>query len=188
MSKTQDISLRAHTVVVSPKKTKKGRRNCRGRRPRRNLKKWPKYAVVFDCETRIDTRQGLTFGFYRVLRLDGDTYQLEEEGAFFDDNLATRERDVLERYAATADTEVRTFPPRFPLHPRSKLKTSFLPVCAKRCFDRWLQSSLRSSLAWLAGGRKGRKKRRRRTSGRSCLCSIPTEMKTCTFRNSDRSD
>ena len=34
---------------------------------------WPEYAVVFDCETRIDTSQDLTFGFYRVLRLHGDT-------------------------------------------------------------------------------------------------------------------
>ena len=86
MSEKQDIFLRAHTVVVS-KKTKKGKRKRRGRRPRRNLKEWPKYAVAFDCETRIDTGQSLTFGFYRVLRLEGDTYQLEEEGAFFDDDL-----------------------------------------------------------------------------------------------------
>ncbi len=115
-----DIFLRAHTVVVDPKKGKKGKRKRRGPRPRRNLKKWPKYAVVLDCETRIDTVQGLTFGFYRVLRLEGDTYQLEEEGAFVDDDLAARERDVLERYVHTADTEVKSFPPRFPLHPRSQ--------------------------------------------------------------------
>ncbi len=120
MSETQDIFLRAHTVVVAPKKGKKGKGKRRGRNLRRGLKKWPEYAVVFDCETRIDTRQGLTFGFYRVLRLIGDAYQLEEEGAFFDDDLAARERDVLERYVDTADTEVKSFPPRFPLYPRSK--------------------------------------------------------------------
>jgi hypothetical protein len=118
MSETHDIFLRAHTVVVNPRKPKNRKR--RGRRPRRNLKRWPEYAVVFDCETRTDTGQGLTFGFYRVLRLDNDTYQLEDEGAFFDDDLAARERDVLEMYVNTADTEVKTFPPRFPLHPRSK--------------------------------------------------------------------
>jgi hypothetical protein len=120
MSEKHDIFLRAHTVVVDPKKGKKGTGKRRGRHPRRNLKKWPKYAVVFDCETRIDTGQGLTFGFYRVLRLDGDTYQLEEEGAFFDDDLPAHERKLLERYVGTADTEVRSFPPRFPLHPRSE--------------------------------------------------------------------
>jgi hypothetical protein len=81
--------------------------------------KWPDYAVIFACETHIDTRQGLTFGFHRVLRLDGDTYQLDEEGAFFDDDLTARERDVLEGYVDTADTEVKSFAPRFPLHPRS---------------------------------------------------------------------
>ena len=68
-----------------------------------------------------DTRpggQGLTFGFYRVLRLEGHTYQLEEEGAFFDDDLSARERGILEKYVTTADTEVKLFPPRFPLYPR----------------------------------------------------------------------
>src|SRR5260370_38045062 len=118
MSEKHDIFLRAYKVVVNPKKTKKGRR--RGSRPRRNLKKWPKYAVAFDCETRIDTGQDLTFGFYRVLRLDGETYQLEEEGAFFDDDLPAHERKALERYVSAADTEVKSFPPQFPLHPRSE--------------------------------------------------------------------
>jgi hypothetical protein len=120
MSETQDIFLRAHTVVVDSKKGKKGKGKRRGRDLRRGLKKWPKYAVVFDCETRIDTGQGLTFGFYRVLRLDADTYRLEEEGAFFDDDLAARERDVLEGYVDAADTEVKSFPPRFPIYPRSR--------------------------------------------------------------------
>src|SRR5579863_3879292 len=120
MSEKQDIFLRAHTVVVDSKKAKKSKRKRRGGDPRRSPKKWPEYAVVFDCETRIDTRQSLTFGFYRVLRLDSDTYQLEEEGAFFDDDLSARERNVLERYVDTAETEVKSFPPRFPLHPRSR--------------------------------------------------------------------
>jgi len=118
MSEKHDIFLRAHTVVVNPKKAKKGKR--RGQDPRRNLTEWPEYAVVFDCETRIDTGQGLTFGFYRVLRLNGDTYRLEEEGAFYDDNLPAHERTVLERFVRTADTEIRSFPPLFPLHARSK--------------------------------------------------------------------
>jgi hypothetical protein len=120
MSEKQDIFLRAHTVVVDSKNGKTGKGKRRRRDLRRGPKKWPGYAVVFDCETRIDTGQDLTFGFYRVLRLEGDTYQFEEEGAFYDDDLAARERDVLERYVDTADTEVKSFPPRFPLHPRSR--------------------------------------------------------------------
>jgi hypothetical protein len=119
MNEKQDIFLRAHTVVVDSTKGKKGKRKRRGSRPRRNLKKWPEYAVVFDCETRIDTGQALTFGFYRVLKLQGPTYLLEEEGAFFEDNLPVHERKILEKYVFTADTEVRSFPPQFPLHPRS---------------------------------------------------------------------
>src|SRR6266576_1854775 len=118
MAETQDIFLRAHTVVIGPKKAKKGKR--RGCSPRRSLRRWPEYALVFDCETRIDTGQGLTFGFCRVLRLEGSIYQLEEEGAFFDDDLAARERGILENYATTADTEVKSFPSRFPLHSRSQ--------------------------------------------------------------------
>jgi hypothetical protein len=116
MSETQDIFLRAHTVVVD---SKKGKRKRRDRRPRRNLKKWPEYAVVFDCETRIDTRQGLTFGFYRILKLEGVAYVLDEEGAFFDDDLPAHERKVLEQYLSIAETEIKSFPPQFPLHPRS---------------------------------------------------------------------
>src|ERR1700722_9108959 len=117
MSEKHDIFFRAHTVVVNLKKAKKGK--GRGRDLRRGQKKGPKYAVVFDCEPRIDTGQGLTFGFYRVLRLDGDTYLLEQEGAFFDDTLPAHERKVLERYVSTAETEVKSFPPEFPLHRRS---------------------------------------------------------------------
>ena len=43
-------------------------------------KKWPDYAVVFGCESRTDN------------------YVLEEEGAFFDDDLPSAEREVLEAY------------------------------------------------------------------------------------------
>jgi hypothetical protein len=107
MSEKHDIFLRAHTVVVDPKKDKKSNGKRRGRDLRRGPKKWPDYTVVFDCETRIDAGQGLTFGFYRVLRLDGDAYQLEEEGAFYDDDLAPRERDVLAKYADTEGTEIK---------------------------------------------------------------------------------
>jgi hypothetical protein len=120
MTETQDIFLRAHTVVAGSKKSEKTKGKRRGRDLWRSLCKWPRYAVVFDCETRIDTRQNLTFGFYRVLRLQDDFYVLEEEGAFFDDDLPCRECDVLDAYVRTADTEVKSFPPRFPFHARSK--------------------------------------------------------------------
>jgi hypothetical protein len=55
------------------------------------------YAVVFGCESRTGITQELTFGFYRVLKLNGDSYVLEEEGGFFDDDLPVDERRLLAR-------------------------------------------------------------------------------------------
>src|SRR5256885_2137851 len=112
-----DIFLRAHTVVVDkPKLVKK-----KGRlRASKKHVKWPQHALVFDCESRTDTRQELTFGFYRILELKEGAYELVEEGAFFDDHLSARERAILEAYVNIADTEVTSFPPKFPLHSRSE--------------------------------------------------------------------
>jgi hypothetical protein len=116
MSEKHDIYFRAHTVVIDkPKQPKSGTR-----RPRANVAKWPKHALVFDCESRTDTSQELTFGFYRVLKLNGKTYDLVEEGAFFDDDLLAHEHEVLESYVSTAVPDVTSFPPQFPLYSRSE--------------------------------------------------------------------
>jgi hypothetical protein len=72
------IILRAHSET---------RRRRRGRVPGnpKNPPKWPPYALVVDCETRIDERQSLTFGFFRLLRnVDGVYGEVREEGAFYD--------------------------------------------------------------------------------------------------------
>jgi hypothetical protein len=42
--------------------------------------------VVLDSECRVDAKQELTFGFYRVLELTGTAYEPVEEGAFFHDD------------------------------------------------------------------------------------------------------
>jgi hypothetical protein len=116
MSETLDIYLRAHTVVLDePKRPMRGKN-----RPPGNLVKWPELALVFHCESRTDVSQGLTFGFYRVLRLKGDSYVLEEEGTFFDDELPADEREVLETHVRAAVPDITSFPPRFPLHSRSE--------------------------------------------------------------------
>jgi len=140
MSEKHDIYFRAHTVIIDKlKPTKKDtvRRRTRG-------KKWPTYALVFDCESRIDTGQELTFGFYRVLKLNGTTYDLVEEGAFFDDDLPTHEREILDSYLSEAIPDVTSFPPQFPLHSRSKFLRSILYKYARKgalivgfnlCFD-----------------------------------------------------
>jgi hypothetical protein len=71
------LYLRAHTVVLDqPKRcSSKGRITAPSELP-----KWPDHAVVFGRESRTDITQELTFGFYRILRLNGDTYVLVEEG------------------------------------------------------------------------------------------------------------
>jgi hypothetical protein len=119
MSETLDIYLRAHTVVLDePKRPMRGKN-----RPPGNLVKWPELALVFHCESRTDVSQGLTFGFYRVLRLKGDSYVLEEEGTFFDDELPADEREVLETHVRAAVPDITSFPPRFPL----SVSTSAMP-------------------------------------------------------------
>jgi len=119
MTEKHDIYLRAHTVVVERvKRTEPAERTVA--RPRKNLPKWPKYALVFDCESRTDTGQELTFGFYRILKLNGDAYELVVEGAFLDDDLPAREREILKSYLATAVPDVGCFPPEFPLFSRTE--------------------------------------------------------------------
>jgi hypothetical protein len=79
--------------------------------------------LVFDCETRTDKAQALTFGSYRFL-VEG---RCLEEGLFYGDDLLPRERAVLERYVAThaADTDPRGIPERsIPSNPKLMLLSS----------------------------------------------------------------
>jgi hypothetical protein len=88
MSGKHDLYFRAHTVPLDqPKDERSGTGD-----PRADLRRSPEFALVFDCESRIDVSQELTFGFYRLLKLEGTAYVLEEEGAFFNDDLPKRER------------------------------------------------------------------------------------------------
>lgn len=83
--------------------------------------------LVFDCETRIDQTQRLTFGSYRFV-VEG---RCLEEGLFYADDLSARELRVLERYARThtADTDPRGLPARdIPSNPALQL----LPVAEFR--------------------------------------------------------
>lgn len=117
MNEMRDIYLRAHTVVLDQEK----RRSARGRTtaPPELPKKWPDYAVVFGCESGTGITQELTFGFYRVLKLNGDAYVLEEEGGFFDDDLPLEERKLFGAYFRVAVSDKTSFPPNFPRLTRS---------------------------------------------------------------------
>jgi hypothetical protein len=66
--------------------------------------------LVFDCETRTDRAQALTFGSYRFLVAG----RCLEEGLFYADDLTSAERTMLERYARehAAGTDPRGIPER----------------------------------------------------------------------------
>ena len=79
--------------------------------------------LVFDCETRTDKTQALTFGSYRFLVAG----RCLEEGLFYADDLAADERNVLEHYAREhpADTDPRGIPERgIPSNPRCSCSRS----------------------------------------------------------------
>jgi len=116
MNETLDLYLRAHTVVLDQAKRRSRRQTTT---PLSKLPKWPDYAVVFGCESRTGISQELTFGFYRILKRDGDTYVLEEEGGFFDDDLPLEERKLLGAYFRIAVSDKTSFPPNFPRLSRS---------------------------------------------------------------------
>ena len=62
----------------------------------------PDAMLVFDCETRTDATQALTFGSYRFI----EHGQCLEEGLFYADDLSRSEKAILEHYVRThrADT------------------------------------------------------------------------------------
>ena len=64
--------------------------------------------LVFDCETRTDKAQALTFGSYRLFAHG----RCIEEGLFYGDDLLPREKRMLERYVAShaAETDPRGIP------------------------------------------------------------------------------
>src|SRR5947208_2016175 len=98
-SLTKDVFFRSHVVELSE--------------PRPNLvstydePKWPEYALVFDTETTLDPReQALLFGFYRVCRLLGKSYQCVEEGIFHADDLKPKYLSIIKSYAEQFKSEV----------------------------------------------------------------------------------
>jgi hypothetical protein len=134
MIETHDIFLRAHTVPINkpqqpwkPKRSK-GKKSTETGSP----EKWAPWVVCFDTESRIDTSQNLTFGFYRVLELKGERYELYEEGAFYADDLPAGERKILEHWCQHCKMEVRAFPPEFPLYSRSEFVTKVFYKYARK--------------------------------------------------------
>jgi len=96
MNNPQDIYVRAHTIVLGKKKKRTGTKNQTERV--RKEPKWPEYALVLDCETRLSTQQELTFGWYRWCQLRDDEYVCAEEGIFYADDLSTAEIEMLHKF------------------------------------------------------------------------------------------
>jgi hypothetical protein len=98
-----DIFVRAHAPLPSKKSSWSG--VCR--------RKWPDSALIFDTETRIDPRQKLAFGCFRLYELKRNNYRCVDEGLFHADDLGRAERTVLERYVRNPLNVPKTniFPP-----------------------------------------------------------------------------
>ena len=123
MTQNHDIFVRAHTRLSD-------KQGGRGRKSRGSSDlKWPKYALIFDTETRITADQSLTFGVFRLCTLVNKKYEIEREGLFYADDLPSRERKTLENYVQIAISDAKTFPPEFPLYSRSEfMKKVFWPA------------------------------------------------------------
>ena len=88
--------LRAHTEILDKSERKKSRKQNTPER------KWPPCAIVFDCETRTDEKQNLTFAPYRVVLADenGQYTNVRQEGFFYDPKeLSLPELDELTKFA-----------------------------------------------------------------------------------------
>ena len=95
MPNQHDIYVRAHTVQVNEPKAK-------GAQSEPDTK-WPQYALVFDCESRITADQTLTFGVWRFCALRNGTYAALEEGIFHEDSLTAKEMDVLRKVCTRSE-------------------------------------------------------------------------------------
>jgi hypothetical protein len=96
------IILRAHTELKKEKKQAKRKREPNAE------PKWPISILAFDCETRIDDKQSLTFGPYRVCSSDdnGRYTDVREEGFFFDPKeVALEELRELQKYVDRHNAE-----------------------------------------------------------------------------------
>jgi len=150
-----DIFLRSYVVPKNPGNRKRQPREKRTRKS----SKWPRYALVFDTESRITPDQLLTFGVYHLLELRNGRYEVTEEGVFCGDDLTIQERQTLEKYVRTAISDVPSFPPRFSLYSRSEfVRRIFWPAIKRKgaliCGFNLPFDLSRLALAW-AKGNKG---------------------------------
>jgi hypothetical protein len=96
-----DIFLRAHTVQPDKKQRKDTRKD------EDEVRRWPDYVLIVDCESRTTAGQTPTFGFWRFCDLRGGKYVCTEEGIIYSDSgLSAKELDVLRRFAKSNRSDV----------------------------------------------------------------------------------
>jgi DNA polymerase type B, organellar and viral len=119
---THDLFLRALAIPILQKKAKKKKdvKATGEADDSREEAKWPEVILLFDTECRTTVDQSLTFGVWRRCKLVDRVYVVIEEGVFYSDDLPANEVNILKKYIETAIPDVRSFPPRFPLYPRTK--------------------------------------------------------------------
>ena len=153
MSECHDLYLRAYAVSLDKKHPKES--------AERNEPKWPPYALVFDCESRITADQTLTFSFWRFCELRNGEYCSLEEGVVHDDNgLSAKEFNLFRKYVKahkpdTADDGSD----RLRLYSRSKFITEVLGIAIQAkalivCFNSGFDLS-RLALDWEAAKNGG---------------------------------
>jgi hypothetical protein len=138
---TQDIHVRAHTIVQQSREKPEKKTNVR----KNDEPKWPDYALLLDSESQITADQTLTFGFWRFCELRDRNYVPLEEGIFHDDGLTANEMKVLRKYArATKPETVDDGCEHLRLYSRSKfiekvvgiaIQAKALIVCFNAGFD-----------------------------------------------------
>jgi hypothetical protein len=98
------IAVRAFTERAKPAKPK-------GSRSRGSVRRWPRYCLLFDTETTIDTTQRLTFGSYRICEWGqrGGPLVCRSEGIFYADDLPKTDPkgfECLREYARSQSANV----------------------------------------------------------------------------------
>jgi hypothetical protein len=129
MIETHDVFLRALAVPIVPEKTTAKEPQEHGNYYGVDEGKWALDVLAFDTESRLTVDQSLTIGVWKRAKLNGEIYEVTEEGIFYADDLPSKERNILDAYMQTAVSDVPSFPPRFPVYSRTQfMKKVFWPA------------------------------------------------------------
>jgi hypothetical protein len=132
MKETHDVFVRTYATPKEENQKTERQKENKPKSKSKTAHKWPEYALIFDTETRITADQSLTFGVFRFCELKEEKYKVVREGLFYADDLPVRERKVLQEYAETGISDVKSFPPEFPLYSRSEFMRKIFWPAIKR--------------------------------------------------------